>query len=511
MKLDIALIDSSLVFTLHETGQRYVIPWEPDRVEPLCRDLLNLASRLVRGTGSTKPDFGQFEALAGVLAHRIFPGELLQVLRESSGTLKLSVDGQLQGIPWEWLHDGEEYLCHRFHIGRIQGTPAPRQDRDSETAMLVIISNPGGDLRAALSEGRELVKNLDRGGVFKARLMVNPTVEEVVRNFNLVPYVHYIGHMHEIQCENGPVPAWKLRNGSFGIPEIRACLSGVVRVRLVFSNSCPGSAADPVRSLAWPQALGQEKVPAVISTIMDLPDQSAGTVSAGFYEDLASGVPVGEALARSRERTRTLLGKHNITWLLHVLHGDPDRIFFPTQNLQDSPHRLQVRGAIPYKPPRKHPKILSWRRMELILLVLLSLLAIGLLIRPMVQPAQKWPTPPMRRTGEPFYGRILFTGFSSPASTEITGLPEAELYFIRSLTSLPGIRLQDGREPVVSSFTPFMEIGGQVVITSEETRILLLVKRVSDRVVLYADDFPLPMHDETPCQRLLDWIRRNLE
>jgi hypothetical protein len=82
------------------------------------------------------------------------------------------------------------------------------------------------------------------------------------------------------------------------------------------------------------------------------------------------------------------------------------------------------------------------------------------------------------------------------------------------LATLTEIRLEDARaagelRPGIGSA---LEITGRVVNSaSGGNKILLWVRRISDRVVLYADDFPLPMQDETPCVRLQDWIRHHHE
>jgi len=136
------------------------------------------------------------------------------------------------------------------------------------------------------------------------------------------------------------------------------------------------------------------------------------------------------------------------------------------------------------------------------------LVTAGLLARPLWDRQEPWTPPRLGEELDPFTGRILFTGFEGSRAAFDPATLEAEQCLIRHLTALPGVRLQDGREPTGPAPTPFMEVGGRVVGSEGEAKILLLVKRTSDRVVLYADDFALPLEDEIPCDRLAEWIRR---
>ncbi len=522
MKLTVTLVDRQLQYLLPDIGDVPVPgPFPEERIATLCGEIRNVTYRMVHSDLGLESGFGQLEALSRALSGLILPARVAQALRGADGTLHLRVEPRLQHIPWEWLHDGEDFWCRRFSIGRDhrEGAAARLREPVRPVKMLVVVSDPDRDLPGALPEARRLVRALDREQAYAARLMVNPTIEELISNFNQYSVVHFVGHMKSVPGDDGPLPAWHLKNGFFGVPEMAACFFGGCRVRLVYSNSCPGLATDPGAAATWPRALSQAGVQAVISTLMDVPDRSAAEMSAGFYEDLASGKSLGEVLSAARERARCRLGKLDITWMLHALHGDPDQVLLPVKSTLENGARLRVSGPVPYKqplapqPPARNP----WRKVEIGLFVALLALTAGLLARPLWQRTPEWNPPAVPKEMEPFSGRVLFTGFegSDPAFSSDT--LEAEQCFIRSLTALPGVRLQDGRLPdggprheLLS--TPFMEIGGRVVTgTSGEVKILLMVKRTSDRVVLYADDFVLPVPDETPCVRLADWIRRKYE
>ncbi|PKN27819.1 MAG: hypothetical protein CVU65_01000 [Deltaproteobacteria bacterium HGW-Deltaproteobacteria-22] len=517
MKLIVSLLDQQLAYHLpHLGGEPVRVSYPGERIATLCGEIRNVTFRMVHSDLGLESGYGQLEALSRALSGLILPTEIAGHLRRADGFLTLQIEPRLQHIPWEWLHDGEDFWCRRFSIGRVhrQGAAALLREPARPVKMLVVVSDPDRDLPGALPEARKLVRALDHEQAYVARLMVNPTIEELIKNFNQYSVVHYVGHMKSVPGEDGPLPAWQLKNGTFGVPEMAACFFGGCRVRLVYSNACPGLATDPGAAATWPRALSQAGVQAVISTLMDVPDRSAAEMTAGFYEDLASGKSLGEVLSLARERARTRLGKLDITWMLHMLHGDPDQVLLPVKSTLENGARLRVSGPVPYKAPLtpQPPARNTWRRFELGLFGALLLLTAGLLARPLWERSTEWKPLPMPVELEPFSGRILFSGFEGADPAFATETLEAEQCFIRTLTTLPGVRLQDGRERPAMLTTPFMEISGRVVMgSSGEGKLLLMVKRTSDRIVLYADDFPLPMADETPCVRLQDWIRRKYD
>ncbi len=511
MRLQIRLFDGRLDYRFPgEMDGTFQADWPEVRALRLGGELRGLAYRMVHADPG--PDaYGQLEALSAALSGMILPPGVSSRLRRASGFLSLEVEPRLQVIPWEWLHDGEDFWCRRFSIGRVARATAPSlREPTRPVRLLVVVSDPERDLPGALPEARRLVRSLDLEQAYSARLLVNPTIDELIKNFNQYAVVHYVGHMKSVPGEDGPQPAWQLRDGHFGVPEMAACFFGGCRVRLVYSNACPGLATDPAAAASWPRALCAAGVQAVISTLMDVPDRSAAEMSAGFYEDLATGKSLGEVLSLARERARARLDRRDITWMLHTLHGDPDQVLLPVRSTLENGARLRLSGPVPYKPPlaQAPPVKKYWRRFELALFAGLVLLTAGLLARPLWDRPEPWTPPRLSDDLDPFTGRILFTGFEGTQAPFDTPTLEAEQCLIRHLTALPGVRLQDGREPGGPMPTPFMEIGGKVVGQDGTARILLLVKRTSDRVVLYADDFGLPLADENPCDRLADWIRR---
>ncbi len=517
MRLSIFRDEDGLRYEVERLGfRRAWHPFDEKRVQGLCAQLLPLAQSMTR-PGKTNPEaFRQLETLSRALSRLLLPDAILEELRADSSHLALSIPPELDFIPWEWLHDGEDFWMRRHFTGRMSSPapalPAPPPGRPLR--MLVVVADPDRDLPHALREARTLVRELDRTHVFAARLMVNPRVNDLIRLFNLHAVVHYIGHMVVTDSPSGPIPAWKLADGTFGPGEIAAATFGGARVRLVFSNACPGKAMDPAVSARFPRALQEAGIPAVVASIMDVPDPTASAMSAGFYSDLAAGRRIADVLSMARERARSRLPSGDITWMVHVLYGNPETIPLPAAAGEVSA-RVRLPGAVPYKPPRPG----NWRRnlgrkLEIGLLLVLALATGYQLGRPLFAGKERFSPVVFPLRADDFSGRVLFSGFSG-ASISPDEILEAEQCFLRALTTLPEIRIEDARGagmPIPARNGAALEIAGRVVSTSSGgNRLLLWVRRVSDRVVLYADDFPFPLPDETPCVRLQDWVRQHRE
>lgn len=517
MRLSVTLEKEALhyvVETKNETREAWQ-PFDEKRVQGLCRELLQLAQSMAARPGATAQGaLAQLETLTRAMTCLLLPDAMLDALRQASEHAALSVDPQLDFIPWEWLHDGEDFWMRRHFLGRLPArAPVPLDPPGRPIPLLVVVADPDRDLPNAIPEARRLVRELDRERVFAARLTVNPRVDELIRLFNMHAVVHYIGHTIVAESSGGRVPAWKLADGAFGPAEIAAATFGGARVRLVFSNACPGAAMDPQLGSALPRAMQKVGIPAVIASLVDVPDRTAVEMSAGFYHDLAAGRRVGDVLALARERARKRLGSADITWMAHTLYGDPEAALFSESPASGETARVRLPGAVPYKPLRSAARWRVWgRRFELALLLALAGVTAFQLARPLFAVREAFSPVMLSLSPDDVSGRVLFSGFSGGASPD--EILEAEQCFIRSLSTLTEIRLEDARG-IADAFRDrktALEITGRVVASSSGgNKLLLWVRRASDRVVLYADDFPLPMLDETPCARLQDWIRHHRE
>ncbi|HVE82597.1 MAG TPA: adenylate/guanylate cyclase domain-containing protein, partial [Myxococcales bacterium] len=154
--------------------------------------------------------------------------------------LRLMLDDELVGVPWELGHDGQEFLCLRFGVGRVvaarddaspEAAPAPR----AGTGHAVVVSNPSGDLPAADAEGEAVAGLLRDGFDGEVRLLRGPVtrqaLEAAVKGCSLL---HFAGH-----SEVG-AGGFILADGHCSPKELVQAM-GAASPGLVFANGCSAS------------------------------------------------------------------------------------------------------------------------------------------------------------------------------------------------------------------------------------------------------------------------------
>jgi tetratricopeptide (TPR) repeat protein len=217
-------------------------------------------------------------------------------------------------LPWEYLHDGEDFLVlhGRFllsrvphGLGQLQPPPAPLPLR-----ILVVIAAPDdqkpldteeeiGVIQAALDEavrtGRVQVEYLDDATL--------PAIGEALRRFQ--PHVlHYTGHgFYDQEKERSYLAleddSGKTRNA--GIKELRPHLKDARDLRLVLLSGCQTARTSDVDAFSGvATGLLQENIPAVLAMQYSILDQSGIELAQASYAALAQGDTPAQAIQRAR-------------------------------------------------------------------------------------------------------------------------------------------------------------------------------------------------------------------
>jgi len=84
-----------------------------------------------------------------------------QLENSSADHLRMDIDERLIDLPWELIHDGTEFLCLRYALGRrlvsTQSFHSPsRRVQTARNTRVLIVADPTGDLPAARQEGLEV-------------------------------------------------------------------------------------------------------------------------------------------------------------------------------------------------------------------------------------------------------------------------------------------------------------------------------------------------------------------
>jgi len=234
-------------------------------------------------------------------------------------------------VPWELMHDGQDFLCLRVPVGRFpKMVQEPRRNPSTpgETPRFLLIGDPTDDLPAARQEVEDIVSLLgDR---------IEPTILEGEQATSLrflkelatneYDVIHFAGHGH-FEGQNSrlllagrkQVAGEEIERGlRRGRPFVflNACEAGKAqsgRLRHVFLGSFTEGLAI---SVLLGGALG------CIGPLWKIGDRSAADLAVAFYTRLIEGDPVGEALRQARLKIK-IANPTDDLWAAWVLYGDP--------------------------------------------------------------------------------------------------------------------------------------------------------------------------------------------
>lgn len=246
--------------------------------------------------------------------------------------LVLELPESLLNVPWELLHDGTQFLCLKFAMGRlvmleqsVQSLP-PRVQ--SPPYGLLLICDPKGDLPHASQEGQRLRKRLRPHRAQLQLAFDGPGTEhqKVLSELYAYPLVHFAGHAVE-RDETGP-PGWLLDDRRLTPHDIQPMQGAPNVPALIFANACFSAAAEA--AVCLPTAFLGVGVRHYLGTVSELPDQHAGHVAEHFYDRLLEGHSVGEAVRSARLMLAQQREVPAQSWATYVLYGDPGTSYWGT-------------------------------------------------------------------------------------------------------------------------------------------------------------------------------------
>lgn len=244
-------------------------------------------------------------------------------LRRSGYTLRiiLKMDEEgaacLQDLPWETLHDGEDFIILLPETTEFIRAPILNVSRDSESRVLqprvlVAISNPI-DMPAyhalAIEEELDIFFDLldafDGEGGHRIEIVEGASPEKIkLRMAEFRPHIfHFIGHG---SFESTRLKSYLLmEEGGQSIAvdadTVVQSLTPAEDLRLVVLNACETGATTPDDAhsgVAW--KLIKHGVPAVVSMRTAIANSAAITFSKSFYGSIRRGFSVAAAVAGAR-------------------------------------------------------------------------------------------------------------------------------------------------------------------------------------------------------------------
>jgi CHAT domain/Clp amino terminal domain, pathogenicity island component len=319
--------------TVRPLQQEFTAEIDEEVVRELCLGIEEVAER---STERGAPRTGATDELRelGRLLHDILfppvdgnpiPG-LVARLRGIDGSLLVSTDEPR--VPWELLHDGEEFLGLRHDLGRqlvVDGRTWVKSASIPAIERALLVGDPVGDLPMAAGEVERVASWLERQGAECTVLLGDQAKRDaVLRELASGRYqlFHYAGHVLTPPAPSGrPADGW----AALALHDLAALRAGTIGAALarhdsppvVFVNGC--ASGEPLSSLCAEFLRAGAAV--VLGTLHRISEEAAAGFAEHLYSRLLAGVPAGRAV---REARLELNRMGELGWMSFVFHGDPE-------------------------------------------------------------------------------------------------------------------------------------------------------------------------------------------
>ena len=322
-----------------------------DERESLLAGLANLAgvhSRALptRG-GDSKPgpdvDFRQTALEYGYkFFRRVCADQLSSVVpvitsQGHAAYFRLTVEGEAEQLPWEAMHDGQEFLCIKTCMSRcltsFQREMTGRFDWGNQ-GILIVGADSRGDLPGVEQETKGIGRVLAAAGVSNVEVLTGPKANRrnVMRALQSGEFgmLHFSGHS-EFNQRHPFQSAIDLCGGTqiflHELGHIGRATTQDAPLGLVFLNSCQSAMVghDSVtgRQLSMCKALREAGVSYVVGMLWSVDDESAVQVGSNFYSHLLKNPHKGpeSAMRETRLAVATERTWSDGSWLAPVLYS----------------------------------------------------------------------------------------------------------------------------------------------------------------------------------------------
>jgi len=335
------------------------IPFSNEKVGTRCREIVETLNNANRKGRLTREILIKLREIGQVFRDELFTAGVKEKVRETGADhLILNLDEKLVHIPWELLHDGQQFLSERFNMGRLvktrQAFLAGRSRLLGRPLKMLVLADPKGNLKGAYEEGVQIRDFMDKDMDFvnvslRSDNVAPDFVREKLRNFDLV---HFAGHA-DYDPENPGQSSWQLSNGDIKAEELIKMAGTATMPALIFSNACQSARTeawsisenfqDEIFGLA--NAFILAGVKHYVGTFWEILDEPSSAFALEFYRHLLSDKTIGQAIRKARQALINEYGEETIVWASYLLYGDP------TFNYMD-----QIREAEPEKEKAKAPE-----------------------------------------------------------------------------------------------------------------------------------------------------------
>lgn len=299
-------------------------------IDALTNELELVMARATRWGDEDQGSAAMARSRCELLFDAVWPGPVKAFLRAHTGPLAIAVEGGeaarwLEGLPFELMDDGRGLLGERLGIARW-GWSEAAQGEHSGAGRALVVCDPRGDLIGAYHEGLAVRDELVGLGFEVDLRSTEVTALDVLRLLRDYELVHFAGHGERKATERGgPALGWWLKDEVLTAAMLSELAGGRPMPRLVFSNACRsllrGAGAEGLA-----HAMMRGGALHVIGTTREVPDEVAALFALAFYERLAAGVCIGEAVREARLHLKARYGPGSVYGGAWVLFGDPGAV-----------------------------------------------------------------------------------------------------------------------------------------------------------------------------------------
>ncbi len=336
----------------HQAGPPLTLRLQATDTNSLNSSTEDLNSLLRKGIECDGGDARLFDKLlrkSVALTEMLLTSEQQKQLASLPAGAALTVTAKLaeHQIPFELLPVGDEFLGERFAVGRVVSDIAVPSEVAASTLKSTLAS-------VLVSEAFELVSaNTERTIVERRLRQLSHDFPALIRlqamhlgSLTLATFrqkleesrwLHFAGHATEVAGQR----VLRLHESSGASSSISvveqltpADMQDLCRTpEAVFLNAC-GALQLPDSDNGLPSSslvseylrLGTKWL---LGPIVPVLDSQTRYFTTEFYDSMATGCSIGEAMRRARREARRALGPHNLLPLSYVLYGDPSTSPFP--------------------------------------------------------------------------------------------------------------------------------------------------------------------------------------
>jgi CHAT domain-containing protein len=330
----------------HFLSGRNEIPHEPDSHQKIKASALQLAAInnpafTVRGEKNPESLDIEFRQAAFEFGHNLYKNyftnklsEVMPVLLhyENNAFMKLDIDESVEGLPWEALHDGKNFLSTKLCFSRVLGAQGSRrahkQINFENIGILLVGSDSRGDLPGVTSEVQNIAAILSDTGFSRVELLDGlkanrKNLLELLKSgeFNIL---HYSGH--SVFNSSYPYQSYLefIKSERLFLHELDDFSNQ--GLELVFLNSCQsgktGLDQTTGRELSMCRTIRESGVANVIGMLWNVSDDAAAHFASEFYGFLSGNdqLHVAEAIRQTRCKVAMERAWQDGSWLAPILY-----------------------------------------------------------------------------------------------------------------------------------------------------------------------------------------------